>query len=199
MRFWVACLLPLAAGWAGCSDQSDPPGGDLAGAVANSSCGARAESFEIEGASHVASCSPVEYGTNPPSSGSHYGTWAAFRNYDTAVPRGFWVHSLEHGAVVIAYSCTDCEAEVQEAKRVIQEAGPDPLCCSSSDCDFPVSRVILTPDPLLDTRWGAASWGHTLTADCFEPEVFAAYIAERRGHGAEAVCNDGVDLSDPPC
>jgi hypothetical protein len=211
MRVFFACLLAFTACVAlACSGESEPPpsggsggtagaGDRLTGAVGESVCGAELNHFEIEGASHVTNCSPVEYGSNPPSSGTHYGTWAAFRNYDNAVPRGFWVHSMEHGAVVIAYSCTDCEDEVAEAKRVIAEAGPDPRCCSESGCDFPVSRVILTPDPLLETPWAAASWGYTLTADCFEPEVFAAFIDERRGQGAEAVCADGADLSDPPC
>lgn len=162
-------------------------------AVAKSSCGAVHGAFEIEGDSHVPNCSPVEYGTNPPSSGTHYGTWAAFRNYDTPIPRGFWVHSLEHGAVVLSYSCTDCDAEVEEARRVIDEAGVDPVCCSDESCNNPVSRLILTPDPELDVPWAASGWGHTLRDDCFEPEVFASFITWRRGQGAEPVCSDGAD------
>jgi hypothetical protein len=167
--------------------------------VEGSQCGAVKRSFEIQTSFHVPNCQALDYRTNPPSSGDHYGTWAAFRNYDNPVPRGFWVHSMEHGAVVVAYRCTDCQDEVEAAVEAIAEVGVDPLCCSDQNCATPVSRVILTPDPELETDWAAASWGYTLTADCFESEIFRDFIVERRGHGAEAVCNDGTDLSTPPC
>jgi hypothetical protein len=106
---------------------------------------------------------------------------------------------MEHGAVVVTYSCTDCEDEVEAAREAIADAGLDPLCCSEASCNTPVSRVILTPDPELDVRWAVSSWGYTLTADCFETGIFRDFIVNRRGHGPEAVCADGTDLSIPPC
>ncbi|HEY3499092.1 MAG TPA: DUF3105 domain-containing protein [Polyangiaceae bacterium] len=207
MRSLAAFSFVLSVLCLGCGEEDLPPvpapdpdaEARLDDAVAKSSCGAVHDVFEIEGAAHVPNCSPVTYGTNPPSSGTHYGTWAAFRNYDTPLPRGFWVHSLEHGAVVISYSCSDCDAEIDAARAVIDEAGVDPLCCTETSCGSPVSRVILTPDPELDVPWAASSWGHTLRVDCFEPKVFAAFIDARRGHGAEGVCSDGADLSGFEC
>lgn len=167
--------------------------------VEGSSCAATRREYELMPSSHVAACEPLTFVSNPPSSGDHYGQWAAFRTYTNPVPRGFWVHSMEHGAVVIAYSCTECEDEVAAAQEVVNAAGVDPACCTTESCEVGSSRVILVPDPLLGTRWAAASWGHTLTADCFEPEPFADFLAERRGHGFEAVCADGVDLTVSPC
>lgn len=141
----------------------------------------------IEGATHVESCSPVSYGTNPPSSGAHYEHWGAFRVYEAPLPRGFWVHSMEHGAVVIAYSCEDCADEVARARAFIDTLPIDPLCKSG-----PKRRIILTPDPLLDTRWAAAAWGYTLKADCFEAESFRAFVDAHYGRGPEQLCADGI-------
>lgn len=163
--------------------------------VAGSTCGAVERAFPLEAATHVTACGELEYGTNPPSSGTHYGVWPSFKAYDEPVPRGFLVHGMEHGAVVIGYACDDCEDEVEAARELVAGIGPDPLCCSDPSCTGATTRVVLAPDPRLDTVWAAASWGFTLTSDCFEPEVFRAFVEEHRGRGPEAVCSNGVDVA----
>jgi hypothetical protein len=162
--------------------------------VAGSACGAVERAFPLDAALHTDACSELDYGTNPPSSGSHYGSWPAFKVYDAAVPRGFLVHAMEHGAVVIGYSCTDCEDEIAEARALVEELGPDPLCCVDPNCTGATTRLILTPDPRLDTPWAAAAWGFTLVGDCFEPDVFRAFVELYRGRGPEAVCAQGIDV-----
>jgi hypothetical protein len=171
----------------------DPPSAEPLSeqVVEASSCGAVEREFMIEGATHVEDCSVVTYGSNPPSSGAHYGHWGSFREYYAPLPRGFWVHSMEHGAVVLAYSCEDCEDEVERARALIDSLPVDPLCSSAG----PSRRIILTPDPLLDTEWAAAAWGHTLTADCFESEIFRAFVEAHYGAGPEQLCADGVFTS----
>lgn len=149
--------------------------------VSGSACGAVIHQEPVPAAPIVHSplCSPLVYSTNPPSSGEHYAVWADFREYAEPVPRGFWVHSLEHGALVLAYRCTDCDDEVQAARELIETLPEDPSCARFGR----VRRVVLTPDPLLDVRWAAARWGVTLRSDCFEPESFRAF-AERPWAGA---------------
>ena len=156
-----------------------------------SACGAVVQSFPLLPSPHVAECSLVEYESNPPSSGPHYGFWAAFGVYDVAIPRGFWVHAMEHGAVVVSYSCTDCADEVTAAKAWIDTLPLDPLCVKTGAVK---RRVVLTPDPLLSSRWAAAAWGVTLRSDCFEPAVFTDFYEAHEGHGAENICSDGVTL-----
>src|SRR5688572_23429319 len=93
----TAVISAFAAGFAiastACSSGSDAPthsGGDAGMlGVPVGPCAAVTEQHAIEGAGHVPSCSEVSYGTNPPSSGNHYGVWAAFQSYTFAVPRGF--------------------------------------------------------------------------------------------------------------
>lgn len=163
--------------------------------VAGSACGALERSFPLDAATHTTECTEVSYGTNPPSSGAHYGSWPRFKVYDAPVPRGFLVHGMEHGAVVLGYSCTDCDAEVAAARALVAELGPDPLCCREPSCEGATTRVILAPDPRLDTPWAAAAWGFTLVADCFEPDVFRAFVDAHRGRGPEGtVCGDGIDV-----
>ena len=162
--------------------------------VAGSACGAVESSFPIDGALHTDACSELSYGTNPPSSGTHYGSWPAFKVYDAAVPRGFLVHAMEHGAVVIGYSCTDCDDERDAARALVADLGPDPLCCADPSCTGATTRLILAPDPRLDTAWAAAAWGVTLVGDCFEPDVFRAFVEAHRGRGPEGVCAQGIDV-----
>jgi hypothetical protein len=152
-------------------------------------CGAVTEQHPSEGALHqTAICSPLVYGTNPPSSGTHYPIWAAYQTYTKPFLPGFWVHNLEHGAVVITYNCPDgCVPEVAEAQAFI-DALP-------ADCpDYPHKRrVIMLPDPDLDVRFAASSWLFTLRASCFDRAAFAKFAADHIGHGLEPICDDGYD------
>jgi len=152
------------------------------------------EAHALEGGAHVAVCSVLSPGSNPPSSGPHYGTWAAFRTYATAIPRGFWIHSLEHGAVVITYNCPEgCAADVQAIEAMIAALPAEPLCQQTSQTVR--TRVILTPDPKLDVRFAASSWGFTLRSDCFDSAAFRAFVLAHLGNAPENFCSDGVDVS----
>lgn len=167
--------------------------------IPESSCNAVEREFAPESGVHVEDCEEIDYTTNPPCTGMHYGIggvrWADYRVYDEAIPRGFWVHSLEHGAVAFLYSCTNCADEIQAATDVLDDAGADPFCATTGS---PTRLTLLTPDPRLETAWAAASWGFTLTADCFEPDVFRAFLDAHRNHAPEMVCGPGIDPSAPP-
>jgi len=159
-----------------------------------SSCGAVIESHPIDDSGHVDVCSPVSYSSNPPASGHHYPVWAAFTSYTEPVPRGFWVHDIEHGAVVLLYNCpSGCDAEVAQAEALIAGLPEDPQCATSGG---PVRRMVLTPDPLLDTRWAAAAWGWTLKSSCFEPDVFAEFVTSHYAHAPEDECAEGTFIGD---
>jgi hypothetical protein len=157
-----------------------------------SACGAVVQHHPIGGFNHVADCTPLTFAENPPASGDHYGRWAAFGEYAFALPRGYWLHNLEHGAVVWLYSCTTgCEADLVAARDLAQRLAPDSLCAGLGASE---PRLIVTPDPLIDARWAASAWGVHLRADCFELEVFEAFYREHVGHGPEDVCAAGTDF-----
>ncbi len=168
--------------------------------VAGSTCNAIIRTYPIK-ASHVTPCSAVDYGSNPPSSGMHYPIYPRYGIYTTPIPRGFWVHPLEHGGVAITYSCSDCASEVQQATSLVQTLPVDNGCCKNGTCPSDATnRMILTPDPGLDTRWAASAWGKTLTADCFEPAVFKKFAEDYRGFGSETICSNSgaTDVTKPP-
>ncbi|HVJ15023.1 MAG TPA: DUF3105 domain-containing protein [Polyangiaceae bacterium] len=181
------------AGGAGGSSGSSEPG--TAGSGGGGACNVEVTQEVLAPGTHVALCSEVTYATNPPSSGSHYPTWADFGVYDFPLPRGFWVHNLEHGAVVVSYNCpTDCAAEVAAASAWLYQLSPDASCPTGAP------RVLLVPDPELDVRWAASSWGFTLRADCFDDAAFSDFYVAHAGQSPApeaAVCSAGPDLRVP--
>ena len=146
---------------------------------------------------HVDSCSAQDYPDQPPAGGNHYPVWAAYQSFSFPVPRGFWVHDLEHGAVVYSYNCSDgCPDEVADVQALIDALPVDEECAP----DEP-HRVVLTPDPLLDVRWGVSAWGHTLRADCVDDDRFRQFYSNHFGRGPEVgVCSNGSNFDDvQPC
>jgi hypothetical protein len=141
-------------------------------------------------ATHVATCTHVDYATNPPSGGDHWGVWAAFASYDVPVPREMYVHDMEHGGLILLHkcdgACPDVLAALAEAKDAV--AG-DPLCLQIPD--GPTERVVTTPDPLLDTPIAIAAWGATYTATCIDVPSLRDFAKAHYGHGSETLCAQG--------
>lgn len=180
----------IEAGDGGAADDTMAPADAGARADVAAACTLETADPPIEGANHTPGwCLPVQYGSNPPSSGTHYSSWPKFRAYDKPVPWGFLVHGLEHGAVVLAYNCPDgCAADVAAAKLVMAAA-------PSRECGRP---VILTPDPTLTVRFAAASWGHILRASCFDRAAFAGFISAHVDQAPEVFQTDcgAIDLEE---
>jgi hypothetical protein len=151
-------------------------------------CNVRIVASPPTSATHREQCTELSYSTNPPSGGDHYLVWAAFQNYDTPVPPGFLVHSLEHGAVVFWYNCPEgCADEVAEVEAFIAALPEDPLCDSFTSA----RRAVLVPYAELGSRWAASAWGFALTADCFDADEFGDFYAEHTGRAPEDFCNNG--------
>jgi hypothetical protein len=206
----VAAAAPLSLAAVGLALGSCASSGDLAdaaylGVQGEASapmgvCGAIEQEQQIEGWTHEPVCSYIEYFTNPPSSGNHYPIWAAYKTYTTPVPDGFYVHNLEHGAIVLTYNCAlydgdggACDADIASAQAMLDGLPTDPDCVAQGS---PVPlRTLMTPDPALDVPFAASSWGWTLRARCFDPVVFGAFAAAHADRGREDICADGDDVS----
>ncbi len=157
-------------------------------------CNVDIRKHDIQATVHVPQCSYQEWTTNPPSSGPHYPSWVAWDSYDVPIPRGFWLHDLEHGGVAVLYDCPEgCDGEVEQAQGVIDGLKGDPACVAPG----PKNRVVMTPDPLIDQRWAAAAWGFTLTADCFDADLFRLFLDSYQGAGPENFCSNGFDPVTP--
>lgn len=206
----LAVLLPLALALAAaCSSGggagSGPIGGDAAidaltdgGSLVDvyeqtidAPCLVQVANPPIEGYTHVPIGTIVDYGTNPPSSGNHYPIWAAFQAYTSPVPREYYVHDLEHGAIDLLYTCSDPAGcpQVAAALQAISDALPDdPLC----DGEGVRVRTVITPDPLLDVPIAASAWGWTYRAECIDPPSLLAFAMAHYGQGREMLCSPGT-------
>jgi len=158
-------------------------------------CSAVLRSYEGATATHLPECSNIIYATSPPVFGDHYPVWAAYKTYDFAVPLGYLVHDLEHGAVVIFYDCPDgCTDEVATVQAFIDALPNDPRCTQAVRV-----QVVLVPRPGLGVRWAASAWGYSLSADCFDPDIFGQFYADHQARGPEDLCAQGVSFSSKPC
>lgn len=144
--------------------------------------------------SHVAAPRRVAYDRSPPFGGAHDQVWAACNGvvYDTAVRTEHMIHSLEHGAVWIAY---------------------DPARVSGADLDHLVRTVegkpyrMLSPYPGLDRPVSVQSWGYQLKLDSAQDPRLGTFIAVFRnspeftpefGATCDVLSRASFDQDDPP-
>lgn len=226
----VAFLSPLALVLTtlgvSCSGRvTNDPGGDASSAADHTTarprldaplrlggpCDAVVETPPLLPAEHVPIDTPVDYDSNPPSSGPHYPIWAAYQSYVVPVDRRYYVHDLEHGAIVLVYNCAvgDAGAGVTDDAAVLDDGGGPGPCPevaaelqaivdafpNDPKCDpsalQPRVRFVLTPDPLLDVPVAAAAWGWTYKASCVDPATLAAFARDHYDQGPEEICANG--------
>jgi hypothetical protein len=145
-----------------------------------------------ESGQHHASGTPIEWATNPPTSGDHFATWAGWDRSYTVLDRGFWVHNLEHGAVVLLYRCdAGCAAEVAALEDAVRAMPVDEAC------EAPVKRrALVVADPLLpaDVTFAAVAWGAMYNATCVDPDAIAAFTSDFYARAPEDLCFEGASL-----
>lgn len=116
---------------------------------------------------HVTSTQRVAYPEIPPLGGPHDARWAACDGvvYDTAVRTENLVHSLEHGAVWIAYNPATVSAQDQETLRakVIDK-----------------QYTVMSPIPDMADPISLQSWGHQLKLDSADDERIDQFITALR-------------------
>jgi hypothetical protein len=158
----------------------------------DASCPVEIDNMPLLSPDHVAFGTPITWNSNPPSSGAHYAYWAAYQTYTTAVPRPYYVHDLEHGAIVFAYKCDDDAGNCGDVASALQEASDslpdDPLCAGQGVR----VRTVITPDPLLDVPVAAAAWGWVYKAQCVDLPTLKSFAADHYGHGGESLCANGT-------
>ena len=135
------------------------------------------------------------YASNPPVSGEHYEIWARWQIHTVPLARGFWVHNLEHGAVVFLYRPDAPQALIDALVRVYNAIPNDDPC--------PHRRALLTADPLLDVPWAVTvsgyeisgddlGMGYQIKADCIQSEqMLVDFAVAFRNHSAEDFCDEG--------
>ena len=128
---------------------------------------------------HVAE--PVQYEQTPAVGGDHAGAWLNCGIYTEPVPTENVVHSLEHGAVWVAYNPDDVSGDELEA---LQDAVPD-------------TYSVLAPYRGLDAHIVVSAWSEQVELDGVEDERLQQFVDKfwQRGSAPElgALCTGAVD------
>jgi hypothetical protein len=128
-----------------------------------------------EGNQHIPASKTPDYDTEPPTSGPHDATPLADGAYLDAPEERFFVHSMEHGRVVIQYQ-PDLPEDDQLALKGILEEDPD--------------GMILIPNPDMPYEVAATAWRNLLGCDAYDDGVLDAirsFRDELRGKGPERI------------
>ena len=132
----------------------------------------KVKTYPNEGRTHVPSGTQISYGTNPPTSGSHFPTWADPGFYETAKGRSNLVHSLEHGMIVIFYDAPD-----DEAMKTLR-AWTDLF-------NGPWSGIVAVRRAGLGEKLIFTAWRRILRQGRLDAPAAAAFIDAYRGRGPE--------------
>jgi hypothetical protein len=150
------------------------------------------------GQTHVGRGDKVTYPVCPPASGKHvnappYGPIPAklYGPDDTAIPQG-WIHNLEHGGLVLLYSCDKgaCEAAPQEQLQAFYASFP-----SSPICGVPPGSIspVVARFEQMPTRYAAIVWDRVLYLD----DLDSAKVLDFFNRYAERLDSEGNWLAPP--
>jgi hypothetical protein len=146
------------------------------------------------GGQHVRPDQQVAYTHSPPFGGAHDGYWAACNGvvYPNAVRTENLVHSLEHGAIWIAYNPDQINGDAL-AKLKAKVDGEQ--------------YMVMSPYPNLDSPISLQSWGHQLKlSDANDPRIdeFVSALKQNRythpevGASCDATGPGAFDQDNPP-
>jgi Protein of unknown function (DUF3105) len=161
--------------------------------IAGGACNARERNVATQASPHVEpDAGAIVYLTNPPASGPHFPVWTRWGVWPD-VPRGHWVHNLEHGGVVFLYRCTmgTCDATRDALGRAAQTIPAD-TTCGFIDASLIQSRVVVTSDREITTEIAGAAWGWLFAADCVDAASMRSFYARHSVMAPENVCADGA-------
>ena len=107
------------------------------------------------------------------------------------MPRGYYVHDLEHGAVVLLHRCellgSDCTAALEALRQTVASLPDDPRCSGGVRV-----RTVITPDPLIPEPIVAVSWGFIYRAQCVDLPSLKAFASSHYAQAPEDECANGV-------
>ena len=171
--WWVAGAVILLIGggivwWAASGRAKTPvPVGPLLG-----------QQIPDEGHEHVAVGTPIHYKANPPASGTHYPVPAPAGVYPNGLEPGFWVHSLEHGYIVLLYKPPAAPDRLAEFDRMVK--------------DFPRSKFgnvkfLAVPYSDMARPYAVMAWDWRLFMDTFDRATVLLFYKEHVDHGREDI------------
>jgi hypothetical protein len=132
-----------------------------------------------EGQQHVQPGTPITYRSRPPASGPHYGSGTSgYGVFERDIPAGLWVHTLEHGGIVVLYRPDLCSLDcLNELRRVHDSAPPSQR--------FNRVKLAAIPYSDMDRAIAAVAWGWVDEMDQVDADRIHAFYREHVDRGPE--------------
>jgi hypothetical protein len=143
---------------------------------------------DIQGMDHVQKgAQHAAYNSKPPTSGPHWSIlgeapvpWGI---YAQPVPEEAQVHNLEHGGVMIQYSCRDCPDLVAQLEGFYNR-----YTTGNRLSRYPQStKLVIAPYYDMPSRIALTAWGRIDTLDGYDEARITRFVDVYRDNGPEAV------------
>ncbi len=142
------------------------------------------------GHTHIAVGTDPDHSDRFASSGDHWGAWAPWGvTYEKPVWRGFFIHGLEHGGIVLSYGCASAD------ESAACKTARDNLV--SLQQMFGQHRVLITPDPNQPQLYGVRTWRWAYSSDCFVADEMLGFMTLHFRNGRENIDGDVPIPFDP--
>lgn len=130
------------------------------------------QEVRVESKNHMPDGTEIQYNSNPPAGGNHYATTAHAGIYDKdKVPAdGYFVHSLEHGAVILWYKSDLPQDQVEKLKKIFNESS---------------GKKIMVPRKNLDVPVALTSWGWILKLKTIDETKIKEFIETNNDRAPE--------------
>jgi hypothetical protein len=150
------------------------------------------------GNQHVQPGDKVTYPVCPPASGKHINSAGkgpiqpmVYTPSNQPVPNG-WVHNLEHGGLVLLYSCAKgaCDASSTQALQAFYDGFP-----ASAICHIQRGSIgpVVAPFDQMPTKYAALVWDRALYLDTLDTQKIYDFFLRY----AEKTAEDGTWVSPP--
>lgn len=139
------------------------------------------ETFPDMGNLHLeAGQAAPEYNSDPPTSGPHSATPASCGIYRQPVPDVNYLHSMEHGAIVVQYDPDLPQDQIEALEEIGRSVG---------------GEIIVAPRPGNPAPLALTSWTNLLLLDEVDGDVIAGFEREFANRSPEpaAQCTFSVD------
>jgi hypothetical protein len=151
------------------------PRGSAQSAAAPDTIGER---LPDEGSQHVPEGTAITYQAYPPASGPHYPAPAQTGVYVDGLAPGSWVHSMEHGYVVLVYKPPVSADGMAAFRQMVR--------------NFPLSKfgnvkLVIAPYSDMPHTFAVLSWDWRLFLDTFDRGKILEFYRAHVDHGREDI------------
>ncbi len=131
-----------------------------------------------EGRDHVPPGTPLTYRARPPSSGTHYDQTSGYGVFEKEIEPGYWVHTLEHGGVVVLYQPDLCDQSCVAELRSVYNAAP-------KSGRYGAVKMAVIPYRDMDHKIAAVAWTWVDEVDAVDRDRILAFYREHLDRGPE--------------